>query len=57
MFNLIEFEDNGGLAVVCDHWLTPRKKEVFWPPVKEQRLYNKIVKEKHSLMMNGKFLK
>lgn len=45
MLNLIEF-DEGGIAIVCDHWLTPRKKKVLWPPVKDQRIYDKLVKER-----------
>lgn len=41
---LVEFED-GGVAVVAKSWLTPRKKEVFWPPVKQQTHYDRYVKD------------
>ncbi|XP_067208313.1 uncharacterized protein [Linepithema humile] len=41
---LIEFDDGGGsVAVVRSTWLTPRKREVFWPPVKDQKTFNKIL--------------
>lgn len=43
MFNVIEFnaEAGGGLALVHKKWLTPRKKEVFWPPYKHQKQFTK----------------
>lgn len=46
MFSVIEFtvEDGGGLAVVNSNWLTPRKKQVFWPPVNEQTKFNRYLK-------------
>ncbi|KAK9754970.1 hypothetical protein QE152_g778 [Popillia japonica] len=37
-------EDGGGLAVVNSNWLTPRKKQVFWPPVNEQTKFNRYLK-------------
>lgn len=40
---LIEFEDGGGVAVVRKTWITPRKKEVFWPPLKDQKTFDKIL--------------
>ncbi|XP_050502348.1 uncharacterized protein LOC126881809 isoform X2 [Diabrotica virgifera virgifera] len=46
-FVLIEFDDKdaGSVAVVHQNWLTPRKKEVFWPPYKTQGLYDKALKK------------
>lgn len=32
------------LAIVNKKWLTPRKSEVFWPPYKQQRDYEKALK-------------
>ena len=34
MYKIVEFNKEGGLAIVHTTWLTPRKKEVFWPPYK-----------------------
>lgn len=47
MFTLIQFDDNDGanLAVVSTNWLTPRKKEVFWPPYKNNTSFNKALKK------------
>lgn len=42
---VIEFSDGGGVAVVRNIWLTPRKKEVFWPPMKDQRTFDKILEK------------
>ncbi|XP_072400660.1 uncharacterized protein [Diabrotica undecimpunctata] len=46
-FVLIEFDEKegGSVAVVHQNWLTPRKKEVYWPPYKTQALYDKAVKK------------
>ncbi|EFN62596.1 hypothetical protein EAG_06404, partial [Camponotus floridanus] len=40
---LIEFDDGGGVAVVRKTWITPRKREVFWPPMKDQKTFNKVL--------------
>lgn len=47
-FFVVEFEE-GGLAVVPSFWLTPRKKEVYWPPVKDTNLYKKMVKRQEQV--------
>lgn len=44
MFAVVEFsEDEGGLAVVKSSWLTPRKKNVFWPPIKDTKQFKKTL--------------
>lgn len=44
MFAVVEFsEDEGGLAVVKSSWLTPRKRNVFWPLIKDTKQFNKIL--------------
>ncbi|CAH1102781.1 unnamed protein product [Psylliodes chrysocephalus] len=45
MYCLIEFKekDGGGLAVVSDTWLTPRKKQVYWPPYKDNGQFRKAL--------------
>lgn len=42
----IEFEDadGGDVALINTSWLTPRKREVFWPPFKHQWQFDKAVK-------------
>jgi len=40
---LIEFDDGGGVAVVRKTWITPRKREVFWPPMKDPKTFNKVL--------------
>lgn len=45
MFHIVEFSQNsgGGLGIVRQEWLTPRKKESFWPPFKVPEKYNKCL--------------
>lgn len=35
--------DNGEIAIVHLKWLTPRKKEVLWPPYKMTSRFNKAL--------------
>lgn len=44
MFVVIEFED-GDLSIVHKKWLTPKKKEVFWPPYKDQAIFYRALKK------------
>lgn len=45
MFMVVEFEEGegGGIAIVRNSWLTPRKKEVFWPPHKQSSQFTKTL--------------
>ncbi|XP_071578619.1 uncharacterized protein [Temnothorax nylanderi] len=45
-YAVVEFDDkNGsGVAAVNSAWLTPLKREVFWPPYKEQKKFDKALK-------------
>ncbi|XP_031328286.1 uncharacterized protein LOC116167618 isoform X2 [Photinus pyralis] len=45
MYSVIEFsrDSGGGLAVIRSQWLTPRKKECFWPPAKDSGKFDKIL--------------
>lgn len=47
MFVVVEFDDSegGGVAIVRKSWITPRKKEVFWPPYKQSQQHNKALKQ------------
>lgn len=47
MFVRVEFpkEDGGGVALVHRKWMTPRKKEVRWPPFKQQDFYDRSLKK------------
>lgn len=51
MFAVIEFapEQGGGISIINTNWLTPRKKEVFWPPYKEQSQFVKSVKRNEQI--------
>lgn len=42
----VEFDSDseGALALVHASWLTPRKREVFWPPFKAQNRFDKALK-------------
>lgn len=40
----VQFEEEGSLALVNELWITPRKREVFWPPVKNQIQFDKLLK-------------
>ncbi|KAL1488600.1 hypothetical protein ABEB36_014404 [Hypothenemus hampei] len=48
MYNVIEFTKNcgGGLGVINETWLTPRRKQCFWPPFKNQKMFNKCLANK-----------
>lgn len=37
-------QNGGGVAVVNSGWFTPIKKEVFWPPYKEQNKCDKALR-------------
>lgn len=45
MYCVVQFDKRGGegLAVVHGNWLTPLKKEVFWPPIKDSKVYRKAL--------------
>lgn len=47
MFSVVEFNEQfgGGLAVVHCKWFTPLKREVFWPPYKDNKSYRKALKQ------------
>ncbi|KAF5278252.1 hypothetical protein FQR65_LT15741 [Abscondita terminalis] len=44
-YQIVQFEESEGgkLAIIHDTWLTPRKTETYWPPVKLQSAYDKIL--------------
>ncbi|KYM96038.1 hypothetical protein ALC62_13308 [Cyphomyrmex costatus] len=45
-FFSLENENEGGLGVVHKSWLTPLKKESFWPQhIKQQHLFNKCLRK------------
>lgn len=48
-YSIIEFKGSLEVAVVCAKWLTPRKKEVFWPPYKENRMFMRAFKKEEEL--------
>lgn len=42
MFCVVEFDDSA-VSVVNSKWLTPRKKECFWPPEKDIEKFNTLL--------------
>lgn len=66
-YSVVEFSDNS-VGIINSSWLTPRKKETFWPPTKDQKQYYKILRnpdpdftdwklyEVRCLYESGKFL-
>lgn len=49
MYYVVEFDDEtgGGIGLIREEWLTPRKKETFWPPSKLSTQYNKSLIDGH----------
>lgn len=47
MFSVIEFKEasGGGLSIINTKWLTPRKQEVHWPPIKDSFAFSKVVRK------------
>lgn len=43
-FVAVQFASDHTIAIIRKEWLTPRKSEVLWPPVKLQTEYEKAVK-------------
>ncbi|KAL4705616.1 hypothetical protein ACJJTC_009426 [Scirpophaga incertulas] len=45
MYSLVQFKDNDGgtLSIVNSEWLTPRKNEVYWPPVKGTKAFERLL--------------
>uniref|UniRef100_A0A1Y1LWW9 DUF4806 domain-containing protein n=1 Tax=Photinus pyralis TaxID=7054 RepID=A0A1Y1LWW9_PHOPY len=43
MFSIVEFDDDDGVAIVNTAWLTPRKRETYWPPTKDREKFYKIL--------------
>lgn len=39
----VEFVHNGGVSLVHAAWLTPLKKEVFWPPKQRSKSFIKVL--------------
>ncbi|KYM95682.1 hypothetical protein ALC62_13670 [Cyphomyrmex costatus] len=48
-YAVIEFKGSLEVVVVCAKWLTPRKKEVFWPPYKENGIFMRALKKQEML--------
>lgn len=45
MYVGVQFVGEESIAVVAENWLTPSKKETFWPPYKQQSQFEKSLKE------------
>ncbi|CAH2096793.1 unnamed protein product [Euphydryas editha] len=45
MFSVIQFseKDGGTVSIINNQWFTPRRCEVFWPPVKGTKAFERIL--------------
>lgn len=44
MYVLVEFiEPEGSIAIVHKSWITPFKKETYWPPSKDKNQIDKLL--------------
>lgn len=52
MFAIVEFSDKegGGLSLINSRWLTPRKKEVLWPPIRDSLQFNRILRDSNHVV-------
>lgn len=43
MYSVIQFNesDGGSVSIVRNKWLTPRRREVYWPPIKEGKAFDR----------------
>jgi hypothetical protein len=41
-------EAAGGIVILSSNWLTPKKAEALWPAVKNQAVFNKLLKNHES---------
>ncbi|XP_031344736.1 uncharacterized protein LOC116171856 isoform X2 [Photinus pyralis] len=51
MYAIVEFDDNhgGGVCAIPSLWLTPKKKEAFWPPFKDQSKFDKALSQREAV--------
>lgn len=42
-YAIVEWQDSR-VSVINAAWLTPFKKEAYWPPCKDQKLFQKLLK-------------
>ncbi|CAH1106750.1 unnamed protein product [Psylliodes chrysocephalus] len=47
MYYVIQFDETGdnSVAVVDENWLTPLKRQVYWPPLKDTRIFRRALAE------------
>lgn len=43
MYVGVEFPNNGGVSIVNSCWLTPLKREVYWPPKQTGKNFKKLL--------------
>lgn len=49
---IVEWEESGAVSIINRSWLTPLKREAFWPPCKEQKIFNKILQQNDPMIDN-----
>lgn len=43
MYSVVEFATDGSVSVVRTEWISPKKREVFWPPEKDPTKFEKLL--------------
>lgn len=45
MYSVVQFseKEGGTVSVVVNKWFTPKKTEIFWPPTKEVKAFDKLL--------------
>lgn len=43
MYSVVEFTTDGSVSVVRTEWISPKKREVFWPPEKDPTKFEKLL--------------
>lgn len=55
-FVIVEWEESGAISIINKEWLTPLKREAFWPPCKEQKTYYKMLKDNNTSIDDSWFI-
>lgn len=47
MYSVVQFSpsEGGSVSIVVNKWLTPKKTEVFWPPTKDTKTFDKLLQQ------------
>ncbi|KAK9693880.1 hypothetical protein QE152_g33915 [Popillia japonica] len=49
----VEFDNEGGISLVHSSWLTPLKREVYWPPKQTKKNFLKLLNNDQDVPEDG----